>query len=112
MTLQATKDARCTKTYKKSGASHSTKLLTDLSSKKSVLTIIINFHLSTQIKPQHQRPSPHKPHTHKYLGKNSSHQWQTNYQRELKTLLNQLLNQNSMILSLLNTGISRITTTA
>jgi hypothetical protein len=79
--LASYKGCEVYKNLQKSGASHSTKLPSDLSNKNSVSTIITNFHLSTQIKPQHQRPSSHKPHTHKYLRKNSSHQWQTNYQR-------------------------------
>jgi hypothetical protein len=49
--LQATKDARCTRTCNKTEASHLTKLHTDPSSQKSVFMILTNSHLSTQTKP-------------------------------------------------------------
>jgi hypothetical protein len=48
--LQVKKDAKCTRTCKKTEASQSTKLLIDPSSKKSMLTIETNSHLSTQTK--------------------------------------------------------------
>jgi hypothetical protein len=70
ITLQATKEARCTRTCNKTAASHLTNLHTDPSSQKTILT---NSHLSTQTKPRLKCLLHHKPHTHKSSNKTSNH---------------------------------------
>jgi hypothetical protein len=57
---QVTKDAKCTRTCKKTEPSQSTKLLIDPSSKESMLTIVTNSHLSTQTKLKIKCLSLHK----------------------------------------------------
>jgi hypothetical protein len=71
--LQATKDARCTRTCNKTEASYLTKLHTESSSQKSIFTILTNSHLSTQNKPRLKCLSHHKPRTHKPSNENSNH---------------------------------------
>jgi hypothetical protein len=73
ITLQATKDARYTRTCNKTEESHLTKLHTEPSSQKSMFTLLTNSHLSTQTKPRLKCLSHHKPHTHKSSTKNSNH---------------------------------------
>jgi hypothetical protein len=72
ITLQATKDARYTRTCNKTEACHLTKLHTDPCSQKSMFTILTNSHL-TQTKPRLKCLSHHKPHTHKSSNKTSNH---------------------------------------
>jgi hypothetical protein len=73
ITLQATKDARYTRTCNKTEASHLTKLHTDPSSQKSMFTILTNSHLVTQTKPQLKCLLHHRPHTHTSSNKTSYH---------------------------------------
>jgi hypothetical protein len=70
ITLQGTKEARCTRTCNKTAASHLTNLHTDPSSQKTIFT---NSHLSTQNKPRLKCLSHHKPRTHKPSNENSNH---------------------------------------
>jgi hypothetical protein len=101
---QATQDVKCTRICKKTEASQSTKLFTDPSNKGSMLAIIINSLLSTQIKLRFKShtSTPAKPATTLYTRPifNVS---------EFKTKFNQLSNQISMILSLVNTVNNKIT---
>jgi hypothetical protein len=71
--LQVTKDAKCTRTCKKTEASQSTKLLIDHSSKESILTIVINSYLSTLTKIKMKCLSFQKLHTHKCSIKINNH---------------------------------------